>query len=131
VALGSNLGDRSGYLAFARNRLAAIPATELVAASSIEETLPLGDIDQGPYLNQMVLLSTSLSPRELLGHCFQIEGEAGRVRQEKWGARTLDLDIVLFGDQTMSDTDLKIPHPEYPNRVFWQREVAELEHHAR
>lgn len=127
VALGSNLGDRHQYLANGRDRLSRLERTTLLAASSIEETLPVGPRDQGPYLNQMVLLETDLSPRDLLRHCQEIEKENGRVRGEQWGARTLDLDIVRFGRRVVDSSDLTLPHPEIPNRVFWQREIAELE----
>ncbi len=131
VALGSNLGDRHQYLSLGRERLSRLERTKLIAESSIEETPPIGPGEQGPYLNQMVLLETDLSPQELLRYCHSIEKEAGRVRGERWGTRTLDLDIVRFGDRVESDDDLTLPHPEVSNRAFWQREIAELEPHAR
>jgi 2-amino-4-hydroxy-6-hydroxymethyldihydropteridine diphosphokinase len=127
VALGSNLGDRDAHLAHARARLAALPGTRLVAASRIEETAPIGPVAQPPYLNQMVLLETTLEPVALLAHCRRIEAERGRERRERWASRTLDLDIVRYGDKTVRQPDLTIPHPELPNRDFWQREIAELE----
>ena len=127
VALGSNLGARAGHLAHARKRLGELPDTRVVATSRIEETAPLGSVPQGPYLNQMVLLETRLSPSELLAHCRAIEAERGRVRRERWGPRTLDLDIVRYGARTVREPDLTIPHPELENRDFWQREIAELE----
>jgi 2-amino-4-hydroxy-6-hydroxymethyldihydropteridine diphosphokinase len=131
IALGSNLGDRQEHLAAARAALAALPATRLVAASAVEETQPLAGMDQPPYLNQMVLLETSLEPRALLAACQAIERSRGRVRTEHWGARTLDLDIVRYGGRRIVDPDLIIPHPELPNRDFWIRELAELEAHER
>jgi len=127
VALGSNLGDRAAHLAHARARLGALPGTRLVAASRVEETMPLGPVAQPPYLNQMVLLETSLTPAELLAHCLAIEVERGRARRERWGPRTLDLDIVRYGEQAVRQPDLTIPHPELRNRDFWRREIAELE----
>ena len=129
IALGSNLGDREEHLAAARAALGALPATRLVAASSVEETEPLAGMTQPPYLNQMVLLETSLEPRALLAACQAIERTRGRVRTEHWGARTLDLDIVRYGGRRIADPDLIIPHPELPNRDFWIRELAELEAH--
>ena len=75
----------------------------------------------------MVLLETTLEPAALLKHCRRIEAERGRERRERWGPRTLDLDIVRYGDQTVRQPDLTIPHPELPNRDFWRREIAELE----
>jgi 2-amino-4-hydroxy-6-hydroxymethyldihydropteridine diphosphokinase len=131
VALGSNLGDRASHLAFARERLGGLPRTELVAASEVEETAPLGPVPQGPYLNQMVLLSTELSPRALLEACLAIEQERGRVRGPRWGPRTLDLDLVRYGDAAIAEPDLVVPHPELDRRPFWQRELRELTPHAR
>jgi 2-amino-4-hydroxy-6-hydroxymethyldihydropteridine diphosphokinase len=127
VALGSNLGDRADHLRAARDALAALPLTRLVAASQVEETEPLGGMAQPPYLNQMVLLETALEPRQLLGACQAIERARGRERTEWWGPRTLDLDIVRFGQRRVNDPTLVIPHPELPNRDFWRRELAELE----
>ena len=127
MALGSNVGDRAVHLAHARVRLGALPGTRIVASSRVEETAPLGPVAQPPYLNQMVLLETSLTPAELLAHCLAIEAERGRERRERWGPRSLDLDIVRFGAQTVRSEDLTIPHPELQHRDFWRREIAELE----
>lgn len=126
VALGSNLGDRAAHLAEARAALAALPETRLVAATTIEETAPLGGLPQPAYLNQMVLLETRLTPRALLAACQAIERAAGRVRTGRWSPRTLDLDIVRFGDRLVAEPDLVIPHPGVPERDFWRREIAEL-----
>jgi 2-amino-4-hydroxy-6-hydroxymethyldihydropteridine diphosphokinase len=126
VALGSNLGDRSAYLALAREALAALPRSRLRAVSSIEETEPLGAIHQGPYLNQMAALETDLTPEELLDALQSIERGAGRVRGARWGPRTLDLDIVLYEQQSVATDRLVIPHPELARRDFWRRELAEL-----
>ena len=126
VALGSNLGDRAAHLQAGREALGVLPGTRLVAASAIEETAPLAGMDQPPYLNQMVLLETDLEPRALLQACQTIERREGRQRTERWGARTLDLDIVRFGNRQVKESDLIIPHPELPNRDFWRRELAEL-----
>lgn len=101
--------------------------------SRVEETAPLaggeGPVAQPPYFNQMVLLETGLEPAELLARCQAIELERGRDRKahERWGPRTLDLDIVRYGTKTVKTPELTIPHPELPNRDFWQREIAELE----
>lgn len=126
IALGSNLGDRDQFLARARKALAALPGSRVVAESSVEETAPVSDVPQGAYLNQMVALETELSPRELLAELHRIEEDAGRVRTVRWGPRTLDLDIVRFGDRRIDEPDLVIPHPELPHRDWWQRELAEL-----
>ena len=126
MALGSNLGDRAAHLRAGREALRALPGARLLAASAIEETAPLGGMDQPPYLNQMVLLETDLGPRALLQALQTIERREGRQRTERWGARTLDLDIVRFGNRQVKESDLIIPHPELPNRDFWRRELAEL-----
>jgi len=126
VALGSNLGDRAAHLQAGREALGALPGTRLLAASAIEETAPLAGMDQPPYLNQMVMLETDLEPRALLQACQTIERREGRQRTERWGARTLDLDIVRFGNRQVKESDLIIPHSELPNRDFWRRELAEL-----
>lgn len=126
IALGSNLGDRAGYLARARAAIAALPSTEVLAASSIEETAPVGPVPQGPYLNQMLAVRTALAPHELLAELQRIERAEGRVRDVRWGPRTLDLDIVLYDRQRVADATLTVPHPELARRDFWQRELAEL-----
>ena len=126
VALGSNLGDRHAHLALARDRLARLPGTVLLGASPIEETAPLGGLEQPPYLNQMVALDTSLAPRALLEACQQIEAEAGRLRRERWASRTLDLDLVRFGEVVMDEPGLTLPHPALGQRRFWQDELDAL-----
>jgi 2-amino-4-hydroxy-6-hydroxymethyldihydropteridine diphosphokinase len=126
VALGSNLGDRAAHLEAAREALRSLPQIRLLAASTVEETAPLGGLEQPPYLNQMVLLETTLEPRDLLRALQTIENREGRTRHERWGSRTLDLDIVRFGTRRVDESDLIIPHPELPHRDFWRRELAEL-----
>ena len=126
IALGSNLGDRATMLARARAAIGTLPRTQLVAESGVEETAPLGPVPQGPYLNQMVLVETDLEPRALLDALLAIEHAAGRARQARWGPRTLDCDIVLFGERHVNEPDLVIPHPELPHRPFWLRELEEL-----
>src|SRR6266498_2992525 len=121
------MGDRAAHLAHARARLGALPGTRLLAASRVEETAPIGPVAQPPYLNQMILLETSLRPAELLAQCRTIEVERGRERRERWGPRTLDLDIVRFGARVVTEPGLTIPHPELSRRDFWLREIAELE----
>lgn len=126
VALGSNLGDRAAHLAFGRERMAALPGTRLLRASRIDETAPLGDVPQGPYLNQMVALATTLSPPTLLEALHAIERDAGRERRVRWGPRTLDLDLVLVEGVESTDGALQLPHPGLHDREFWQRELDEL-----
>src|SRR3989449_8312969 len=111
------MGDREAHLAHARARLAALPRTRWLKSSRVEETAPLGPVPQGPYLNQMVLLATELDPAELLAHLQAIERERGRVRGARWGPRTLDLDIVKFGDRVVRDPALTVAHPEVVNEA--------------
>jgi 2-amino-4-hydroxy-6-hydroxymethyldihydropteridine diphosphokinase len=126
IALGSNLGAREDHLAVGRAGIAALPKSSVLAATDPEETEPFGTPGQGHYLNQMVALETELQPRELLAALLEIERLAGRVRRERWGPRTLDLDIVLFDHQTVNDEALTVPHPGLKDRDFWQRGLAEL-----
>lgn len=125
VALGSNLGDRERHLRVARDAIARLPRTTVLAVSDVEETPPLGP-PQPHYLNQMIAVETELSPHDLLHALLAIERENGRVRREKWGPRTLDLDIVKYERQTVDDESLQVPHPGLPDRDFWQRELAAL-----
>jgi len=126
IALGSNLGDREANLALARERIAALPQCRVLAASDVDETAPIGPVDQPHYLNQMLAVQTSLPPLDLLDRLLAIESAAGRVRTTRWGARTLDLDIVRYGTATMTHPRLTVPHPELPHREFWHRELAQL-----
>lgn len=131
VALGSNLGDRAAHLAAARDALSLLPGTRLAAVSRVEETSPLGGMDQPPYLNQMVLLATDLAPLALLAEAHRIEAAEGRVRGAPWGSRTLDIDIVRYDDLVIDTPELVLPHPGLASRDFWQREIGELEAHVR
>ena len=126
VALGTNVGDRQRHLEDARAALAAMPQSRVLAVSAVEETPPLGPVIQGNYFNQMVAVETSLAPQELLDELLRIEQAHGRLRGERWGPRTLDLDIVMFGDRRLASDELTVPHPQLPNRDFWQRELIEL-----
>ena len=126
VALGSNLGDRAAQLDRARIALTLLPSTRLAAASSVEETAPLGAMAQPPYLNQMVALDTSLAPETLLAALHAIERAHGRLRGARWAARTIDLDLVRYGDRHVRTPTLVLPHPGLAGRAFWQRELEEL-----
>lgn len=127
VALGSNLGHRAAWLAMAHAAISLLPSTTIVAASSIEETAPVGASAQGPYLNQMLDLASALTPLALLDALQAIERRLGRVRRERWGARTIDLDLVRHGTTTMHSRVLTLPHPGLATRAFWRRELAELD----
>ena len=127
IALGSNVGDRDKHLAAARAAIAALPDTFIVAASDVEETEPLGGRQQEKYLNQMLAVKTALDPMRLLSELQGIEAANGRTRGEPWASRTLDLDIVAYGDATLATAQLTLPHPGLAQRDFWQREMAQLE----
>jgi len=126
IALGSNLGDRSAYLAFARAAVAALPRSRMVRVTPVEETAPFGPVPQPPYLNQMVALETDLTPRELLADGERVERLALREREVRWGPRTLDLDIVAYAGQRAVEADLVVPHPGVRDREFWRRELSLL-----
>ena len=126
VALGSNLGDRAAHLDRARAAMTLLPSTRLAAVSSVEETAPLGAMAQPPYLNQMVALDTSLPPEALLAALHAIERAQGRLRGARWGARTIDLDLVRYGNRRVRTRSLTLPHPGIASRDFWQRELDEL-----
>ena len=114
IALGSSLGDREGYL-----RLAVTSLPALQAMSQVFETDPVGGPDdQGPYLNMVVAIHTTLDPYALLRRCRQIEAEALRQRIVHWGPRTLDVDVLFYDDITIDDPVLTIPHPRYAERRF-------------
>ncbi len=114
VALGSNLGDRRAHLCAAVEGLPGV-----VAVSGVYETDPVGGPGgQPPYLNAVVELETDLSPRALLGIGQGLEAAAGRVRDTRWGPRTLDVDILLVGDLTVDEPDLTVPHPRLRERAF-------------
>ena len=127
VALGSNLGDRAAWLASARAALTLLPGTRLLAASSVEETVPFGTAPQAPYLNQMVALDTALQPHALLAALHGIERRLGRVRTTRWGPRTIDLDLVRYDGASSRTAALMLPHPGIAARDFWRRELAELD----
>lgn len=126
VALGSNVGDRDAHLRAARDAMSRLPATRLLRATAVEETEAFGPVPQGPYLNQMVALETGLPPLALLQELQAIEQARGRVRRERWGPRTLDLDIVCYERTEVHDDALQVPHPGLADREFWQRQLASL-----
>lgn len=127
VALGSNLGDRAAWLASARSAISLLPGTRIAAVSAIEETAPLGMRSQGPYLNQMLALRSVLAPISMLDALQRIERRLGRVRRERWGARTIDLDIVRHGTLRLRTRRLVLPHPGASTRPFWRQELRELD----
>ena len=118
LALGSNLGDRLATLQSAVDALLATPGVNGVAVSPVYETEPVGGPEQPDYLNAVLLVDTSLSPRALMQRALSVEDEQGRVRGERWGPRTLDVDVVSVGDLTVDEPDLHLPHPRAHERAF-------------
>ena len=122
LALGGNLGDRERTIAAGIRDIADLPGVELTAVSTLIETAALKpegiDTDAPAYLNGVVIVSTDREPRELLRDLNAIEREHGRVREERWGDRTLDIDIIDFGGQTLASDDLTLPHPRAHERAF-------------
>jgi len=118
VALGSNLGDRLAHLQLAVDAFAAAADVYLEAVSRVYETTPVGGPPQNPYLNAVVALRTNLDPHGLLARCQQIEASAARERAQRWGPRTLDVDILLVDDWHLDSPDLTVPHPRMFQRGF-------------
>jgi 2-amino-4-hydroxy-6-hydroxymethyldihydropteridine diphosphokinase len=127
IALGSNLGDRAARLRAAVDELSRLPRSRLVARSSWRETPPIGGPGgQGAFLNGAALVDTALDPRTMLAELARIEQQGERVRKIRWDARTLDLDLMLYGDQTWQATDLVVPHPRMHYRRFVLEPAAEI-----
>jgi 2-amino-4-hydroxy-6-hydroxymethyldihydropteridine diphosphokinase len=132
IALGANLGDRLATLRDAAKLLAETHTVELLAASSAWDTAPVGPPDQPRYLNAAVAVRTTLGPRALLETLLEIERRFGRVRSgSQWTARTLDLDIIIFGNSTVAEPDLVLPHPRFRERAFVLLPLAEIAPEAR
>ncbi|MFN2431255.1 MAG: 2-amino-4-hydroxy-6-hydroxymethyldihydropteridine diphosphokinase [Gemmatimonadota bacterium] len=127
LSLGSNLGQREASLAAAREALAALPHSRLLAASAVRETVPQGVEEQPLFLNQVLLVRTLLSPWELLEACLAVERELGRVRGRlRWGPRTIDVDVLAYDGLEIRDERLGIPHPALPLRPFFLDMLHEL-----
>jgi len=118
IALGSNLDDPERQVKRAFDEIGALPRTKLLAKSRIFRTEPVGYRDQPEFVNACALVETSLAPRELLDDLLALEKRHGRVREIRNGPRTLDLDIVLYGDRTIDEPGLTIPHPRAHERAF-------------
>jgi len=128
IALGSNLGDRRAHLEGAVRALALTPGVDVVRVSTFIETDPVGPGDQGAYLNGAMLIETTLGARDLLARLHTIERAYGRDRSQtqRWGPRTLDLDLILFADQIIDEPGLKVPHPRLAERPFVLEPLAEI-----
>jgi 2-amino-4-hydroxy-6-hydroxymethyldihydropteridine diphosphokinase len=126
LGIGSNLGDRLAFLQGAVDALARTEGIGVVAVSAVYETTPVGP-DQPDYLNAVVAADTALPVRALLAVAQHLESEAGRVRAERWGPRTLDVDVLLVGDETVDTPDLQVPHPRLRERAFVLVPLADLD----
>jgi 2-amino-4-hydroxy-6-hydroxymethyldihydropteridine diphosphokinase len=118
LALGSNLGDRLANLQGGVDALCAGPGLDQVAVSPVYETAPVGGPAQPEYLNAVLVAATSLPARGILDRARAAEAAAGRVRGERWGARTLDVDVIVYGNQASADPELTLPHPRAHERAF-------------
>jgi len=118
LGLGSNLGDRSRHLDQALEHLGDHPEVTVRRVSPVYETAPVGPAGQGPYLNAAAEIETRLEPAPLLGILLEIERLLGRVRTERWGPRTIDLDLLLYGARQVDEPGLKVPHPRLTERRF-------------
>lgn len=126
IGTGSNLGNKREYLAIARERVSQLPDTQILRVSKEICTKPYGKTDQPDFLNQIIELETKQKPEMMLSYLQDIEKECGRERKERWGARTLDLDILLWNHDVIKTENLNIPHPDMHNRLFILESLMEL-----
>jgi 2-amino-4-hydroxy-6-hydroxymethyldihydropteridine diphosphokinase len=127
LGIGSNLGDRLEHLQLAVDDLAAADGVDLVAVSPVYETEPVGGPEQPDYLNAVVAVDTDRTPRALLELARAIEAHAQRIRTVRWGPRTLDVDVLLVGDERVDEPDLVVPHPRMTERAFVVVPLADLD----
>jgi 2-amino-4-hydroxy-6-hydroxymethyldihydropteridine diphosphokinase len=126
LGLGGNVGDVAAAFVQALNHLAAAPDVKLTRVSSVYRTPPWGKLDQPDFLNMAAIVETTAPARALLALCLEIERAMGRRRLERWGPRTLDIDILTYGEATVDEPDLKVPHPRLAERAFVLAPLAEL-----
>jgi 2-amino-4-hydroxy-6-hydroxymethyldihydropteridine diphosphokinase len=128
IGLGANLGQKEVTILRAVDELAGVDGIEVLELSRLRETEPVGVVDQPPFLNGAVALETTLSPWELLDVMLRIEQDLGRVRDEtRWGPRTIDLDLLVYGGEVVDEPGLRIPHPRLHERRFALEPLADLE----
>lgn len=127
VGLGANLGQREETLRRAVELLREADGVVVLAVSQLRETEPVGVVDQPPFLNGAVAIETALAPQELLDLLLGIERSLGRVREERWGPRTIDLDLLVYDDEVVDELGLRVPHPHLHERRFALEPLAELD----
>ncbi len=129
IGLGSNLGEREVAIREALRRLDGRPDTDVLSRADVIETDPVGYTEQPRFLNTAAMIATTLRPRELLDVLLGIERELGRARAEgpRFGPRTIDLDLLLYGDETLDEPDLRVPHPRMHERRFVLEPLADLD----
>jgi 2-amino-4-hydroxy-6-hydroxymethyldihydropteridine diphosphokinase len=118
IAMGSNLGDRMDYLQGGLDGLFDTPRISFLAVSPVYETAPVGGPEQPDYLNAVVIAETSMPAQAVLERCLSLEDAFGRARDERWGPRTLDLDLIVYGDEVSNGPGLTLPHPRAHERAF-------------
>jgi 2-amino-4-hydroxy-6-hydroxymethyldihydropteridine diphosphokinase len=126
IGVGSNVGDRQAYIDRATEELKRTPNVRIIKISSIYETEPVGGLPQGKFLNGVLGIQTSLGPKEVLRELNRIEANLGRRRLARNGPRTIDLDILLYGDRIVRDGDIEIPHPRMLERDFVLKPLCEI-----
>jgi len=127
IGIGSNLGEKERNIRRAVDEIAVMPFTKLITVSSLYDSEPVGEVEQGNFVNAVALVETDLPARRLLWNLMLIEQRMGRVRTIRWGPRTIDLDIVLYGKNIVEEDGLVIPHPELEKRAFVLIPLLEIE----
>ncbi len=126
LGLGSNLGDKKNYLDQAIDEITKLKNTKLIRTSSMIVTAPYGKTDQPDFMNCVIELDTDLEPEELMKKCLYIENQLGRIRNEKWGPRTIDIDMLFYEDEIINSELLVLPHPQLHKREFVLTSLNEL-----
>jgi 2-amino-4-hydroxy-6-hydroxymethyldihydropteridine diphosphokinase len=126
LGLGSNVGDRLESLGRAVRRLARVPGIRVIRSSRVYETDPVGGPEQDDFLNAVIEIDTMLTPRDLLNACLEVEEGLGRQRGIRWGPRTIDVDVLSYGDEDVFEEGLEIPHPRMHERGFVLAPLLEL-----
>ena len=127
IGIGSNLGEKEKNIRRAVDEIAVMPFTKLITVSSLYDSEPVGEVEQGNFVNAVALVETDLPARRLLWNLMLIEQRMGRVRTVRWGPRTIDLDIVIYGKNIVEEDGLVIPHPELEKRAFVLIPLLEIE----